>query len=88
VPGVPDVLEEDTRQKRAELRREEIWEFIADFTAEHGYNPTIRQIAEGLGIASIGNVHHHLRVLARRGVLLNTQRGYIIPRGVTRPVAE
>jgi SOS-response transcriptional repressor LexA len=77
--GVLDVVTDESPQERAEVHRSAIWEFIADFAAEHGYSPTIRQIAHWRGI-SISTVHHHLQVLAQRGEVLRTPRGYIISR--------
>lgn len=36
---------------------------IRDYTAAHGYAPTIREIAAGVGLRSTSNVAHHLRQL-------------------------
>ena len=40
---------------------------IYDFLAENGYSPSIREICEGIGIASTSSVHHHLSVLQDMG---------------------
>jgi repressor LexA len=58
--------------------REAILRFIEDFTAEHGYAPTIRQIGGGVGISSTAVVHWHLRMLVREDALVHTPRGYML----------
>jgi repressor LexA len=58
--------------------REAILRFIEDFTAEHGYAPTIRQIGGALGISSTAVVHWHLKMLVREEALVHTPRGYML----------
>lgn len=41
--------------------------FIAAFSQEHGYAPTIREMAAGAGISSNSVVTYNLNILAREG---------------------
>lgn len=50
-------------------RQEKICQFIAQFSCEHGFAPTIREIQSSLEISSTSVVHYHLRALARAGRL-------------------
>lgn len=51
-------------------RRVYIVEFVRDFTAEHGYPPSFRQIAEATGLRSLSAVAFHVGALVDQGVLL------------------
>ena len=55
--------------KQDQQRAERILEFIRDRSAEQGYPPTVREIAEAVGLASTSAVHHHLMKLEREGKL-------------------
>ncbi len=50
-------------------RRKKILECIARTVAERGYPPSVREIAEAVGLASPSAVHHHLSALERDGLL-------------------
>jgi repressor LexA len=50
-------------------RQERILAFITDFSEEHGYPPSIREIGHAVGISSTSVVDYNLRVLEREGVL-------------------
>jgi repressor LexA len=50
-------------------RRQRIVEFIARTVAERGYPPSVREIADAVGLASTSAVHHHLVALERSGQL-------------------
>ena len=51
-------------------RRQKILECIARTVAERGYPPSVREIADGVGLASTSAVHHHLIALERDVVSL------------------
>jgi repressor LexA len=53
-------------------RRQRIVDFIARTVDERGYPPSVREIADAVGLASTSAVHHHLIALERDGLL---QRG-------------
>lgn len=46
-----------------------IYEFILSFTQEHGYPPSVREIAEAVGLKSPSTVHFHLKSLEEAGVI-------------------
>ena len=50
-------------------RRRKILESIAHIVAERGYPPSVREIAEAVGLASPSAVHHHLTALERDGMI-------------------
>lgn len=50
-------------------RRKKILESIARIVVERGYPPSVREIAEAVGLASPSAVHHHLTALERDGLL-------------------
>jgi repressor LexA len=50
-------------------RRQRIVEFIARTVTERGYPPSVREIADAVGLASTSAVHHHLVALERSGQL-------------------
>lgn len=50
-------------------RRQRILACIARTVAERGYPPSVREIAEAVGLASTSAVHHHLIALEREGLL-------------------
>jgi repressor LexA len=50
-------------------RKQKILECIARAVAERGYPPSVREIAEAVGLASPSAVHHHLTALEREGLL-------------------
>jgi repressor LexA len=50
-------------------RKHRILECIARTVAERGYPPSVREIAETVGLASTSAVHHHLLALEREGLL-------------------
>ena len=50
-------------------RRRRILEFIHRTVAERGYPPSVREIADAVGLASTSAVHHHLVALERAGQL-------------------
>ena len=42
---------------------------IQRYTAEHGFSPTIREIAQALGLVSASAADYHLRRLEDKGVI-------------------
>jgi repressor LexA len=48
-------------------RQREIYEFIRDFVAARGYSPSLEEIGENFGLASVATVHRHVELLAEKG---------------------
>jgi repressor LexA len=66
-------------------RKQRILECIARTVADRGYPPSVREIAETVGLASTSAVHHHLIALEREGLLERGQHSSralrLTPRG-------
>ena len=62
-----------THRQRQALR------FIAEFTATQGWPPTLREIADGLGLASTSGAHWLLKQLEAKGRIVRAPR---LPRHV------
>ena len=50
-------------------RQQEIYAFIKEHSARHGYPPTVRDIGKAVGLASSSTVHAHLANLEKAGLL-------------------
>ncbi|MDO4572166.1 MAG: transcriptional repressor LexA [Clostridia bacterium] len=46
-----------------------IMDYIVDFTREHAYPPSVREICEGVGLSSTSTVHTHLKNLESKGLI-------------------
>ncbi|MBV8372963.1 MAG: winged helix-turn-helix transcriptional regulator, partial [Candidatus Eremiobacteraeota bacterium] len=58
-----------TSEKPATERQQRILKAIADFKAERGYPPSVREIGERVGLSSSSTIHAHLKALERRGLI-------------------
>ena len=61
-PGEPDPEHDLTSRQR------DVIQAIVGFRQEHQYGPSVRDIAEAIGLGPSG-VHHHLKVLRQKGWL-------------------
>lgn len=57
------------RQKQISPRQQDILVFIEKTIGDRGYPPSVREIAESVGLASPSTVHGHLRTLQDLGYL-------------------
>jgi len=55
-------------------RREKVLEFVRDYIDEHGFAPSIREIARAVGVRSTKAVKYHLDILVNEGLLKRTPR--------------
>src|SRR5579859_6460274 len=80
--------------KQDQQRAERILTYIRETVDERGYPPTVREIAEAVGLASTSAVHHHLTKLEKDGRLqkeATRSRALTLPGGgagrlVTAPI--
>ncbi len=50
-------------------RQRELYDWISEFVAKHGYSPSFEEIGEGLGLSSLATVHKHVTNLEKKGLL-------------------
>ena len=48
-------------------RQKDCLDFIVSYTRDRGYSPNYREIAEGIGVKAISNVHYYVERLKVRG---------------------
>ena len=54
-------------------KQQKIYDYILDFTAEHGYPPSVREIGAAVGLKSPSTVHFHLKGLEVAGVITKAE---------------
>lgn len=50
-------------------RQRQIVDYLAQYIQQHGYSPTLQEIATALGVSSLATVHEHLEALVRKGIV-------------------
>lgn len=50
-------------------KQKEVLDFIEGFIHDHGYTPSYREIAKGLGLSSPSTIHQHIQALCEKGVI-------------------
>ncbi len=66
-------------------RRQRILDCIARTVEERGYPPSVREIADAVGLASTSAVHHHLIALERDGLIERGTHASRALRVMTKP---
>ena len=61
-------------------RQRQILDYIAQYIQRNGFAPSLKNIADSMGLSSLATVHEHMSQLHRKGVIR------IIGRGKTRKV--
>jgi len=56
-------------------RQRQILDFLSQYTQKHGYSPSLKDIAEAMGLNSLATVHEHLARLKKKGVIKIDGRG-------------
>lgn len=59
-------------------KQQRVYRYIDDYIAEHGYAPTVRDIAAGLGYGSTSTPHGLVEKLEKAGYVKRTKRGVMI----------
>jgi repressor LexA len=54
-------------------RQQQILDYIDQFIQKTGSAPTLRQIADAIGVSSLATVHEHLQTLQEKGLLKRKQ---------------
>ena len=55
--------------KKLTLKQQQVYDFILQFTNEHGFSPSVREICMGVNLRSPSSVHAHLKTLETLGYL-------------------
>src|ERR1017187_7077456 len=55
-------------------RRQKILDFIGESMERRGYSPTLREVADAVGLKSVSTVSHHFKVLEQAGYLTRDAR--------------
>ncbi len=50
-------------------RQKQILDYISQYIQKYSVSPTLKQIADSLGVSSLATVHEHLAVLEKKGLL-------------------
>ena len=50
-------------------KQKEVLDFIKEYTADRGFAPSYREIAQNLGVSSPSTIHQHVQALCEKGVL-------------------
>lgn len=66
-------------------RQRQILDFISQFIEANGSAPTLKQIAQAMGVSSLATVHEHLEVLEKKG-LIKRKNGQIRAIELMEPV--
>lgn len=53
-------------------RQRQILDFIAQYIQKYGFAPSLKDIAQALGLSSLATVHEHLCSMERKGVIRRT----------------
>ena len=54
-------------------KQQRIYDFIQDFSSQHGYAPSVREIGAAVGLKSPSTVHFHLKGLEEAGMITKAE---------------
>lgn len=54
-------------------KQQQIYDYILSFSEEHGYPPSVREIADAVGLKSPSTVHFHLKGLREAGLITQAE---------------
>lgn len=83
-------INEYTQKTRRELTRQQssVYQFILRFHEDEMRMPTYDEIADGLGYATRGTVHSHIKNIIAKGWLWRDEDNKIVPYDVAAPEAS
>jgi repressor LexA len=67
--AVPPIVKGPRKKISLTHRQEEILDIIRHYVRTKGFSPSIREIADNLGVSSISTVHCHLLNLEKKGFI-------------------
>ena len=50
-------------------RQRQIVDYISQYIQKNGYSPTLKEIADAIGVSSLATVHEHLQALQRKKII-------------------
>ena len=54
-------------------KQQQIYDYILSFAGEHGYPPSVREIAQAVNLKSPATVHFHLKGLREAGYITQAE---------------
>ena len=72
-------------------KQQQIYNYILQFTNEHGYPPSVREIGAAVGLKSPSTVHFHMKGLEEAGMIVKAEgktRAISLPGAPLGAVAE
>ncbi len=54
-------------------KQQQIYDYLLEFTQEHGYPPSVREIAQAVDLKSPSTVHFHLKGLREAGLITQAE---------------
>ena len=74
VPTVTETtLEGACAMAKLTPKQQQIYDYILAFADEHGYPPSVREIAQAVGLKSPATVHFHLKGLREAGCITQAE---------------
>lgn len=61
------------RKPRPCPTREKLLQYLILFRKDHGYSPSIREMATAVGVRSTCTISHHLAFLEKNGLITHTE---------------
>jgi len=62
------------KMKELTPKQRQVYDFIVEFTSEHGYPPSIREICASVNLKSPSSVHAHIKSLQNSGYIQKSNR--------------
>ena len=62
-------IQNDTSMKALTRRQRIVLDFLQEYSKEHGFPPTMREIGEGIGLSNVSAVRGHLAALEKKGYI-------------------